>query len=83
MHFAAWLGHVPLVKEFIAQGVDVNERNYNGWTPLMCAASNDHAPVVRVLLAHGADPRIVDAEDANTSDGVATVPALQTRAVLG
>lgn len=58
LHFAAQLGHVSLVQEFIAQGVDVNERNSNGWTPLMFAASNDQAPVVRVLLAHGADPRI-------------------------
>lgn len=37
LHFAAAGGCVETISLLISQGLDVNARNVNGWTPLMCA----------------------------------------------
>ena len=33
-----------------------------GWTALHCAAIDAHLDVLRLLLTHGADPELLDAE---------------------
>ena len=38
--------------------INVNERDYSGWTPLFPAVANEHEDIVRVLLAAGADPNM-------------------------
>ncbi len=38
--------------------LNVNERDYSGWTPLFPAVANKHVNIVRVLLAAGADPNL-------------------------
>jgi hypothetical protein len=43
-------------------------RAVNGETPLMMAAGYGYTPIVRVLLAHGADPRIRDADGETAVD---------------
>lgn len=53
-------GDVIAVLEFIASGVDVDIRNLFGWTPLMLAAGEGHAPIVSLLLSAGADVKAVN-----------------------
>lgn len=43
-----------------AYNIDVNERHPFGWTPLMLAAVNGRASVVKLLIAAGADPNAQD-----------------------
>lgn len=44
------------VERLLASGVDVNIRSTEGYTPLMIAADQNDAAMVRFLLARGADP---------------------------
>lgn len=53
---AAYHGQTDLVAELLADGTDVHWQNAAGWTPLMIAAAERHAPIVAQLLAAGADP---------------------------
>ena len=57
MHEAALGGSSDIVKLLLERGVPVDTPDLeNGATPLQYAASFGRVPVVRVLLAHGADP---------------------------
>ena len=52
---ASQQGHADAVARLLAQeGVDVNQSNKGGWTPLMNAAQNSHEAVVKQLIAAGA-----------------------------
>jgi len=54
---AARLGRVDKVKEFIKQGVDLNEgAGVNAWPPLMHAIHKNQRGSVVALLEAGADP---------------------------
>lgn len=55
-------GSLETVRELLAQGADVNQRNYKGQTALHCAAKAGFVHIVEELLKHGAG---VDAEDEN------------------
>jgi ankyrin repeat protein len=57
---ASMLGDEERVRDFIARGADVEERDGFGATCLMLAAQRGHVEVVRALLDAGAD---VDATD--------------------
>lgn len=46
----------------VESGSDLDQRYYIGWTPLSRAAQYGNLPVVRALLAAGADPGIADDE---------------------
>ena len=48
-------GNIEAVKQAIANGVDVNAKNNDGWTPLHGAAANGHKEIVELLIAEGAD----------------------------
>eukprot|EP00752_Nemacystus_decipiens_P010750 g9570.t1 len=55
LHAAAMRGSVKWTLEVLSKGIiDINQGNPEGWTPLMCAASDGFASVVKVLLARGA-----------------------------
>jgi ankyrin repeat protein len=56
-HIAAaiWLGDVALVRDFIARGASVEERDADGRTCLMLAVKRGHLEIVRALLDAGAD----------------------------
>ena len=60
-HFtwAAWHGHVDVVKVLIQNGADVNAVAVNKWTALHFAAENGHVDVAKVLIQNGADVNAV------------------------
>ncbi|RTE83483.1 hypothetical protein BHE90_001908 [Fusarium euwallaceae] len=58
---AAEAGDVDLVVKLLASAdIDVDERDYDGCTPLALAARNGHTAVIEKLLAHDANPSLRD-----------------------
>jgi ankyrin repeat protein len=54
------LRRAPAVAALLDAGADPNERAGGGSTALIMAAGYGATDIVRLLLAHGADPRIKD-----------------------
>lgn len=62
--YAARIGWLEVVAMYIENlGTDVDTKNSNGQTPLMCAAEYGRAHVVAYLLKEGADPNARDIHD--------------------
>ena len=62
----------------LAKGADVNAKNQDGWTALMCASLDGHKEVVELLLAKRADV------NAKANDGfTALIMASQNRPQRG
>ena len=64
---ACHYGHLETVKLLLTTKIDVNHVNNLGWTALLEAVilgdgGPTHTEIVRLLLAHGANPRIADRE---------------------
>ncbi|MBY0267162.1 MAG: ankyrin repeat domain-containing protein [Burkholderiales bacterium] len=62
---ASHYGHVEVVRELLKTAINVNHVNRLGWTALIEAVilgdgGARHTEIVRLLLAHGADPNIAD-----------------------
>jgi ankyrin repeat protein len=57
------LPDVELFELFLKAGVDINKSDIGGQTPLMGAAQTNDLSAVRFLLAHGADPTVVDSHN--------------------
>jgi len=55
IHVAAEAGNIESVKQAIADGADVNEKNADGVAPLSNAAYFGHKEVVELLITNGAD----------------------------
>ena len=55
--YAAAAGHLEGVKNFLAAGVDANERNYFGATPLDGATTFKHLKTADLLRKHGGKTR--------------------------
>jgi ankyrin repeat protein len=76
LHFAAFFGRLDAVKTLLVRGADANAhaRGFNGVAPINSAAANDCKPnetcteLVRLLLAHGADPNAAQASGATAFD---------------
>lgn len=51
----ASLGELKEVEQSLAQGVDANQTDDEGYSALQAAAENDHLAVVKLLVSHGAD----------------------------
>jgi hypothetical protein len=49
---------VNAVRVALTAGGDADERDESGWTPLMHAALECRAQIVKLLLEHGADPKL-------------------------
>jgi ankyrin repeat protein len=62
VHRGHAVGHeqdgVDAVRAALAAGGDVNERDSDGWTPLMHAALECRAQIVALLLERGGDPKL-------------------------
>lgn len=59
---AIQFGEHRKVKTLIQEGVDVNEPNFYGKTPLLLSAERGHKECVSLLLSANADPKIADFE---------------------
>lgn len=57
LHWASRNGHADSAQLLLDAKCDVNALDTLGWTPLMAATFSNSPEVVRLLLAHGADPR--------------------------
>jgi len=57
LHFAAYGGHVEVVRWLIEKGADVHAVDKDDARPLHDAARGKHPAVVTLLLQHGADPK--------------------------
>ncbi|XP_075212305.1 uncharacterized protein LOC142319196 isoform X2 [Lycorma delicatula] len=55
LHICAAQGMVKDCKNIIITGININESDDLGWTPIMCAARNGHKNTVMLLYEHGAD----------------------------
>jgi ankyrin repeat protein len=55
---AAWKGNIEAVKQHLAAGADVNEKNGDGSTILHNAIIGGHKEVVGLLIAKGADVNV-------------------------
>jgi len=71
LHHAIIQGSPSMVAFLIARGADVNQRDRDGWTPLMQAAYCDDATDVKVLKQHGGDPNMLSPQN-YTALGIAT-----------
>lgn len=58
LHWASRNGHADSAQLLLDAKCDVNALDTLGWTPLMAATFSNSPEVVRLLLAHGADPRL-------------------------
>ncbi|KJK63626.1 Ankyrin repeats 3 copy [Aspergillus parasiticus SU-1] len=62
LSWAANLGHMPIVKLLIEQGVSVDPQDLNGMTPLFLALKSKHEWIAELLIDYGA---AVDVNDVN------------------
>ena len=53
--YAAYKGHLDIVKMLVEHGADVNKESNHGFSPAMAAFNNDHMDVVSFLVEHGAN----------------------------
>jgi len=60
LHFTALLGFPEGAELLLARGAQVNLGNNSGETPLIIAVQQRNLPIVRLLLASGADPKQAD-----------------------
>src|SRR5262245_11765688 len=62
VHKGHAVGHeqdgVNAIRDALADGGSVNERDISGWTPLMHAALECRADEIKLLLDKGADPKL-------------------------
>ena len=68
---AARTGRVDLLDGLIKAGMNPNEHDPRGFTPLILAAYNGQAQAVDFLIAEGADPCATDPKGNNALMGVA------------
>jgi ankyrin repeat protein len=55
IHEAAEAGNIEAVKQYLADGEDVNANDEFGFTPLLHAASSGHKEIVELLISNGAN----------------------------
>ena len=51
----ASLGNTARVRQLLADGIDPNQSDEEGYSALQAAAENDHLDVVKLLVSKGAD----------------------------
>lgn len=68
LHYAASKAQVDTARMLIERGAIVNAPGPDGTTPLMMAALSGKPDIVRLLLAHGADPTMFNAAHETAAD---------------
>ena len=68
LSYAAYNGHTEIVEYLIKRGAEVDGTTENGSTALFFAARFGHIGTVRTLLAHQADPTIVNDKEETAVD---------------
>ncbi|CAM3726516.1 Ankyrin [Deinococcus saxicola] len=68
LHSAMGGNHTHLARKLLEAGADVNAVQNGGFTPLMGAAQNGNAELVRLLLLHGAVPGTVNEDGLSAAD---------------
>lgn len=64
VHLAAASGHPAVLRVLVENaGLDPTAKDELGMTPMHCAAENDNAGVVKLLLSLGAEPSVTDSHD--------------------
>jgi ankyrin repeat protein len=58
LRYGAGYGHTPVVTFLLNRGVAVDAHHGDGQTALFYAILGDHVEMIRLLLAHGANPRM-------------------------
>jgi ankyrin repeat protein len=76
---AARTNHLPLLREALLRGAEVNESSDDGMTALMAAANWGSVESAEVLLRNGADPNYRDTK----GDGLSCNTALSCAELLG
>lgn len=78
LHIAAMVRHTGIARFLIAQGADINARTNNGNRVLHFAYfASENQPMIDFLLASGADPRALNADDESVQRAAKTFCALQ------
>jgi hypothetical protein len=60
LHLAVNAGNKELVERLLANKVNVNARNLNGWTPLFYAAMANYTNILEMLLTNHAEVNVKD-----------------------
>ena len=55
LHKACNKGDIEAVKQHLAAGADVNDKDDNGWSPLLFASGEGHIELSEFVIAKGAD----------------------------
>jgi len=79
---ASLLGNASHVEHILHVGADVNVRNGYGQTPLFCACWKNHATVVELLLAFGADSKIRTNSGISCKEVSSALETLETATTL-
>ena len=74
-------GDEPALEAALAEGLDANAVNENGWTLLMLAAVEGSTPLAKLLLAHGAKAASVNTKG-DTAQTIAAHRGYNTLAEL-
>jgi len=65
LHFGVLGGNIKTMKYLIAQGVNIDERNVYGETPLHWCCKEGNIEIAKLLIANGCDMKVKDC-DGNT-----------------
>lgn len=68
IHQAARFGNLKAVEIFLKSGVNINDRDTNGCTPLYLAVRDNHEALGLFLLQNGANPYIFPENEESTQD---------------
>ncbi|CAH0549306.1 unnamed protein product [Brassicogethes aeneus] len=63
LHDAAATGNVEIANVLVSNGADINAQDINGYSPLMCAVSNNHTETAESLINQGADVKLCCSKD--------------------
>jgi len=64
---AANAGSVSQIQKLLGEGVDINAKSHDGFTPLLAAVAKGRLDTIELLLAKGADPSIGCEEKGNNA----------------